>query len=240
MRYKAAIFDLFGTLVDIYAWSEYQRVCRRMAAALGVAYEDFMRLWTGNGARLRQTGALASIRLNLEYICQVLDVPAEPDRVLEAVEIRQEYTRGCLKPRSDAVETLSRLRGFGLKTGLISNAAPDIPGIWGETPLAPLMDTAVFSCEAAVAKPDRRIYELACERLNVSPQACLYVGDGDDRELTGAADAGMEAVMIRAQYEDASDALRGAAEEEWAGLRISSLSEVLDLVRDERQGGTTR
>jgi len=240
MRYRAVIFDLFGTLVDIYAWSEYQRVCRRMAEALGVAYEDFMRLWTRNGARLRQIGAFANVRINVEYLCTVLDVPVKPDRVLEAADIRHEYTRGCMKPRSDAVQTLSRLRGLGLKTGLVSNAAPDIPGIWNETPMAPLMDAAVFSCEAAVAKPDRRIYELACERLRVPPKECLYVGDGDDRELTGAMDAGLEAVMIRAHYEDESEALRGAAEEEWTGPRVSSLTEVLDLVRDERQGGTTR
>jgi FMN phosphatase YigB (HAD superfamily) len=33
MKYRAVIFDLFGTLVDIFSWSEYQRVCQRMAAA---------------------------------------------------------------------------------------------------------------------------------------------------------------------------------------------------------------
>ena len=60
MKYRAVIFDLFGTLVDIFSWSEYQRVCQRMAAALDVPYEDFMRLWTGNSARLRRTGAFAN------------------------------------------------------------------------------------------------------------------------------------------------------------------------------------
>jgi putative hydrolase of the HAD superfamily len=231
MKYRAVIFDLFGTLVDIFSWSEYQRVCQRMAAALGVPYEDFMRLWTGNSARLRRTGAFANTRLNLEYICTVLDVPAEPTRVQEAVGMRLDYIRRALTPRSDAVKTLSRSKKAGLKTGLISNASPAVPAIWSETPLAPLVDVAVFSCEAAVEKPDHRIYELACERLRVSPQDCLYVGDGDDRELSGATGAGMRAVMIRAHYEDESDALRGA-EGQWAGARISRLTEVLDLIND--------
>lgn len=34
MKYKALIFDLFGTLVDNYCYSEYQVVLNQMASIL--------------------------------------------------------------------------------------------------------------------------------------------------------------------------------------------------------------
>ena len=76
-----------------------------------------------------------------------------------------------------------------------------------------------------MTKPDRRIYQMACERLGVSPEACLYVGDGGSKELTGASDSGMQAVLIRAPY----DTVNGNREE-WPGERITGLPEVLALV----------
>ncbi|MDE7239961.1 MAG: HAD hydrolase-like protein, partial [Lachnospiraceae bacterium] len=39
------------------------------------------------------------------------------------------------------------------------------------------------------------IYELAMQRLHVSPEACLFVGDGGSNELCGAKEAGMGTVF---------------------------------------------
>lgn len=44
-------------------------------------------------------------------------------------------------------------------------------------------------------KPDRQIYELAMQRLNVYPEQCLFVGDGGSNELCGAKTAGMGTVF---------------------------------------------
>jgi len=65
-------------------------------------------------------------------------------------------------------------------------------------------------------------------KLAVQPHHCLYVADGDSGELQGAVDAGMDAVRIRSPHETASDALR-VNEEDWHGLTISSLYQVLDM-----------
>ena len=45
-------------------------------------------------------------------------------------------------------------------------------------------------------KPDPGIYLEACRLLGVAPAACLFVGDGNGRELDGAKGVGMEAVRI--------------------------------------------
>ena len=80
-----------------------------------------------------------------------------------------------------------------------------------------------------VRKPDPRIYLLACDRLAVEPQACLFVGDGGSRELSGAENAGMNAVCIRAASEFGYDPHR-IDPELWHGTTISALSEVLGLL----------
>ena len=40
-------------------------------------------------------------------------------------------------------------------------------------------------------KPDRRIFERALQKLAVSEQECLYVGDGGSNELAAAESVGM-------------------------------------------------
>ena len=63
----------------------------------------------------------------------------------------------------------------------------------------------------------------------MQPNSCLYAADGDGGELHGAIEAGMDAVRIRIPHETVTDALR-VSEEDWDGLTISSLKQVLDLI----------
>jgi putative hydrolase of the HAD superfamily len=65
----------------------------------------------------------------------------------------------------------------------------------------------------------------------VKPEGCLYIGDGDEHELTGAAQVGMHPVLIRDPYENRTDVHRVDAEaEKWEGPAISSLRDVLTLL----------
>ena len=143
-----------------------------------------------------------------------------------AVSLRLEAFRRHCCPRTTVVDTLSKLRSAGLKVGLISDCGSEVPDIWPGLELAPLMDATVFSCCVGETKPDPRLYNLACERLNVSPGRCLYVGDGGSRELTGARSMGMQPVLIRVEYERYFDAHRPDAVE-WTGPVISEIGEVL-------------
>jgi FMN phosphatase YigB (HAD superfamily) len=95
--------------------------------------------------------------------------------------------------------------------------------------LSRLIKSPVFSCSVGIKKPNSRIYQIAAASLRVEPRACLYVADGDIGELQGAIGVGMGAVRIRAPYEEAGNTLR-VSEEDWQGLTISSLRQVLGLV----------
>lgn len=60
---------------------------------------------------------------------------------------------------------------------------------------AGLCEDIVYSHEVGIAKPDRRIYELACERLEISPAESVFVDDLDEN-ITAAAALGMRAVRF--------------------------------------------
>jgi putative hydrolase of the HAD superfamily len=92
------------------------------------------------------------------------------------------------------VGVLDSLRAAGWRLGLISNATAETAEAWPGCPLAGRFDVAVFSCNVAMAKPDPRIYLAAVEGLGARAADCVYVGDGADGELAGAAALGMLAI----------------------------------------------
>ena len=138
------------------------------------------------GAAQRMVGGFSSNEAALLHICRELGAEPGQDCIHGVAEIRYAYVRSALSPRPGTVETLSTLKDAGYRVGLISNCGEDVSRLWHSTPFAPLMDAAVLSFDAGLAKPDRRIYELAIGRLGVAAEHCLYVGDGTAGELSGA------------------------------------------------------
>lgn len=86
---------------------------------------------------------------------------------------------------------LDLVKASGMKIGLISNCAPEEISAWKASALASYFDDVVFSYAVKLAKPDPAIYQLACSRLQVSPDESVFVGDGGSNELQGAAAVGM-------------------------------------------------
>jgi len=228
MKYQAVVFDLFGTLVDIFSRPEYDRVLSEMAAALSIPFDDFSRAWIAGG-EMRTLGKVSSPMGSLIKVCHQLRVNTTQAQLELASKVRLDYYSRNMKPRPEAVEVLTQLKARGCLTGLISNCASEIHESWHNTPFPALIDAPIFSCSVGFKKPDRRVFELAIAKLEVKPKNCLYVADGDSGELKAAHNIGMDAVRIRVLYETASNALR-VDEEMWQGLTISSLAQVLELV----------
>ena len=84
-----------------------------------------------------------------------------------------------------------------MRLGILSDASAEITAAWPTSPLATLVETAIFSCTYGAIKPDQRLYHRICNELNVPPDRTLYVGDGGGDELHGALAAGMVAVAVR-------------------------------------------
>lgn len=228
MKFQAVIFDLFGTLVNDFATSVGQTY-KELAEALQVPIEQFMPLWRQT-TKMRSDGTFQTVEAGIEHVCGIMGLQVGTEQMTRAVAIRLEQARRALEPRPEAVATIGRLKNDSYKIGLLSNCSVEIPIVWPETAFADLIDTAVFSCRARLMKPHPRIYHLACERLGVTPERCVYVADGENHELTGAANVGLHPVLIRNPSRDnGSELLREARE--WQGTAISTLTDMLTLIR---------
>jgi len=189
---RAVIFDLFHTLVDMrHAPPETST-----SHVLGIPQE----IWNQKVMEESPHHALGTEVDPVESVRKIahaIDPTIPMERILAAVESRPVRFRAALVQVSPAIlEMVGRLRELGLKTGLISNAGLDEIAYWPESPLAPLFDTALFSCQEKLMKPDPQIYLRAAQNLGVPAEACLFVGDGGSREHAGARGAGMHTVLL--------------------------------------------
>ena len=219
---------MYGTLVDDFA-SSVGQLHAEFVDALAVPSEPFMKLWRQT-TEMRVIGAFQTVEATIEYVCNLLGAPLTAKQLTRAVEIRLQLIKRTLSPRPDALETLERLKNDGYKIGLLSNCSIEIPILWPETEFAALMDSAIFSSRERLKKPDPRIYKLACERLGVKPEKCLYIADGENHELAAAANAGLHSVLLRNSLRDNDHELLREARE-WQGDSIGNLTEVLQRVR---------
>lgn len=233
MKYRAVIFDLFGTLIPSFSEREYREKVKQLALVMRAPPADFWRLWHST-IKESLLGILPSLEAKIACICRELGIKTDASKIEEAKRIFYAYEAENMLPRREASVVLSRLKSIGVKTGLITDCSSEGPELWKNTPLAPLFDVAIFSCLVGMQKPDPRIYHLALQKLAVEPQDCLYIGDGGSTELTGASRIGMKAVQLRVPGEDDPDVYR-VNKEDWRGTVVASLTEVLDLVasRDE-------
>jgi putative hydrolase of the HAD superfamily len=227
MKFKSVIFDLYGTLVDDFGSSVGQKHTE-FVEALAVPSDAFMKLWRQT-TDMRVIGAFQTVEASIEYVCDLLGAPLTAEQLTRAVTIRLEFIKRTLTPRPDALETLAQLKSDGYKIGLLSNCSIDIPILWPETDFAGLTDSAIFSSRERLKKPDSRIYQLACERLGMKPEECLYIADGENHELAAAAKIGIHPLLLRNSSRDnRSELLREARE--WQGDVVSNLLEVATLL----------
>jgi putative hydrolase of the HAD superfamily len=111
-------------------------------------------------------------------------------------ELKREYVAyaartAFVRAEPAIVDMLSALRSSGLKLAVVTNANDLDSAPWAKHELSRFFDVFIASHQVRLMKPDRRIYELACERLQVEPRAASFVGDGGSNELSGAREAGI-------------------------------------------------
>ncbi|MEW2427855.1 HAD-IA family hydrolase [Micromonospora sp. NPDC047644] len=217
---RPVIFDLFHTLVH-GADDERDRVVGEMALVVGVAPAALV-------AAYHATWRDRLVRWDVEDTVRILagrlgGTPTD-EKVERAAEHRRALARRVLGAVSTAtLDVLDVLRDGGHPLALISNATSETAEAWPQSQLARRFDVAVFSCEVGLAKPNPAIYRIAAERLGVAPAECVFVGDGADGELAGAAAVGMT-VLRTTEHNDTDPS--------WGGRAFASLGDLPTLLRE--------
>ena len=120
----------------------------------------------------------------------------------------------------DAVPALDGLEAAipGVRFGVITNSElPFQKQKMDATGLAERIELTIASGEVGAAKPHPRIFQYACDRFGVAPEAAVYVGDRLETDAVGAASAGLTGVWLdRKGMATAAEKARAEA----SGVRI--------------------
>ena len=193
MPIRAVIFDYGGVVVQMMDETPRQELADRLEIGLENLYTH---VFESESARQGSRGEI-SFAQHWDYVCEQLGVPeAEQAAILEAFLAADGVDQGL-------VAWMRELRKQ-YKIGLLSNAWDNLRGLLVERwQVAGEFDDLVISAEVGMVKPDRRIYELAVQRLGVLPEEVAFFDDILEN-VQGAQAAGLQAY----QYTDVEQARR--------------------------------
>ena len=184
------LFDLFYTLVT-FENRDWEHEC----AYAGISLAQWERCVTDSGVFLgRVTAPMDIIRENVRCAGKTVS-----EEIIEKM-CRQRVARVreiVTKVRPEILEVLRTLKERGHRLCLISNADGIDVMHWADSPLAPLFDEAIFSCQVHMIKPGPEIYLLAAQKMAAAPEDCIFIGDGGSDELIGAKRVGMRTIQAR-------------------------------------------
>lgn len=128
-------------------------------------------------------------------------------------------------PYPDTYDVIESCRARGLKTAIITNGLLDIQSRKIDSlNLREYMDLCVISAEVGKHKPAPEPFWYAAEKLGLSPESIMFVGDNPQNDVWGSRNAGMLPVWFDVLH-DWDDTIASAP-------TIHSLSELLPMLDD--------
>jgi putative hydrolase of the HAD superfamily len=224
---RAALFDLYGTLVSPGSASARATVVRAMAAELGADPDAYVAA-VRDSFDERALGKLGGLEETLHALAGRVGATPMPAAIARAAVLRLSFTRRLLSAPCESLGVLGSLHQTGILTALVSDCTIETPTQWPNSSLARLMQATAFSCLLGVRKPDPAIYLHAVAQLGVAPDECLFIGDGGSHELTGATALGIRAVRLLRPGEEEAD--RYDHDVAFTGESIGTLSDLLALI----------
>ena len=105
------------------------------------------------------------------------------------------YTKTVQNRIGGTWEILDTLRGNGTAVHAITNWSSETwpEGLKAQPRLAEVFGTTVVSGQEGFIKPDRRIFDLLCERANIAAADCVFIDDSL-QNAEGARAAGMDGI----------------------------------------------
>lgn len=210
-KYKAILFDLFDTLVDLNPHRfplvnvggkerrttggvVYQALC---AYYNHIAFEEFFQTFL---ALAREIDAIRSethreilSHERFSRLLQRLGITSPPAAVVERlVTVHMDEMFAAMEFPSNRRRVLDQLKP-AYRLGLVSNFdhPPTVHRVLEHYHLTPYFDAIVISGEVGWRKPRKEIFEVALSLLGITPWESLHVGDTPDADILGAQATGM-------------------------------------------------
>lgn len=217
---KACVFDAYGTLFDVHAPTA------RIASELGYKAQSLSETWRQKQLQYSWLRSLMGEYADFEQVTgDGLDYAMAAHGISD-LSIRERLLQMymTLDAYPDAVSTLERLKGAEYATAILSNGSPKmLSAAVGNSGLGPVLDEVLSVDEIGVYKPDRRIYQLAVDRMGAAPDEICFVS-ANAWDCAGGANFGFRNVHIN-RFAQPREMLPGEPR-----ALIASLAELLPLL----------
>ncbi|MFC6093823.1 HAD family hydrolase [Saccharothrix lopnurensis] len=175
MTIRAVLFDFSGTLFRLEhdSLTAHDELMRALTAPVGVA--EGLDVDEAEWER-RDLDPVAHRELHLAVLAGA--GAADPVGFYENL-----LSPAFWQPYPDAAQAL----GTELPTAVVSNIAWDIRPVFARHGVEHRVDEYVLSYQEGFAKPDPKLFRVACDRLGVHPSEALMIGDSPEADGGAAA-----------------------------------------------------
>ena len=196
---RGVLLDALGTIVRLEPPAPRLQASLRARLDLDVALDRCaaamaaeMAYYGAHCARATDDVALAVLRLECaDVLADVLAAGPQGAEVLPCLTDAVVFTAF-----EDARPALDVLTAQGRRLAVVSNWDVSLPPVLRRLGLATPFETVVHSAGVGAAKPDPRPFQVALERLELSPDDCIHIGDDVVSDGQGAAAAGLRAILV--------------------------------------------
>jgi putative hydrolase of the HAD superfamily len=193
---SAILFDLDNTLINFLNFKvETAKAAARAMVEHGLplteieAYGKIFSIYDEKGIEYQKTFHDVVEPFNLE-----INLAERIQQVGIAAYLQKKFE--VLRPYPLVRPTLAQLKRY--KLGVVTDAPRN--KAWQRLVLTGLDDEfeiVITKDDTMKEKPHPSPFNLALEKLNVAPSACLFVGDNPDRDIKGATGLGMKTCLAK-------------------------------------------
>jgi putative hydrolase of the HAD superfamily len=198
-RVDAVLFDAGGVLLDLdYAFLKRLLEARHVATTVAALSESESIARTTIDRRVRDGGRTSEAwRDYFRILLTRVGAPPEgTEAIIDTLEEAHERVGLWTVAIEGAVATVRALKDAGHRLGVVSNAEGRVERDLEGAGFAGLFETIVDSHVVGVEKPDPEIFRIAMERMNVTPETTIFLGDVPAVDVAGARAAGLTAVLL--------------------------------------------
>ena len=204
-RIRAVIFDYYNTLIDIKTDEDKSEVFRFLSLYLQY-YGLHMNEQTLKAAldhekkRYLKTKDEAYPEVDLEVVfSNILEKEGirNPFGAESCCKLFRLLSRERFQLFPDSIPVLKEIKRSGYAMAVVSDAQKVFCLEEGEMlGLNQYFDHIVLSTQFGFRKPDRRLFAIACDLLDVAPDRAVYIGDDPRKDVGGAKKAGLSAILV--------------------------------------------
>ncbi|WP_242944278.1 HAD family hydrolase [Clostridium collagenovorans] len=170
---------MYETLITLHQSPLYFGT--QMAIDADISEEEFQSLWKPREYDI--TVGKITLEEILEFILKEKRCYSEKlfNKIVEKRKISKKECFKYLHP--EIIPMLNELKKREICIGLISNCFSEEVEAMKNSELFPYFDATYLSFEQGLQKPEKEMFFRCIDKLSVSADECIYVGDGGSLEL---------------------------------------------------------